>query len=333
MKTTKIVLVFAALATALGAQPKRRLEKPEKVEKPVETIQPAPTPPPEESTADRFEIHASYAKGSKLMGYNDPRYLAADKTDYLKSDAMTANLEFTAKVPYRIRSGSLVGITDILDGVDYLRFGGQITGWSVLTGPGISIPKTGAPASGDAVSANIDAATRPGLGFYFGVGRQNMEIDLGLTVSLAFASEGSRTKYVTDATGVVQTDAAGNYRTEQVPGRGTFISDAFVLPTFRFAWGARDSLQFFISAGREQFEFQRDYLQSYFRLPFGKIFKLDLGIGLYPNATLFLQPNFEIGRVTIGLRGGIAVNYYMPELRRVGLADSLYIGASISGRF
>lgn len=288
---------------------------------------------PPEKLADRFEIFAAFARGNKLVGYNDPRYVANDKTDYLQSDAMTANLEFTARVPYRVRSGNNSALADIFDGVDLLRFGGQVTGWSILSGPGISIPKIGAPVNSDAVSAKINTATRPGLGFFMGVGKQNFEVDLGFTVSVSIENEGPRTKYVINSAGIVQTDASGNPLTEQVPGRSAGISDAFVLPTFRFVWGQRNNLQFFVSAGREQFEFQRDYLQTYFRLPVAGFFKLDLGIGLFPNATFFLQPNFEFGRLMIGLRGGIALNYYVPELRRVGLSDSLYLGASVSGRF
>lgn len=332
MKTTLTTLALVFGAAALYAEPKAKTPLADKLaELPPAQTQPGEAPPPQ--LADRFEIFASYAKGSKLAGYNDPRYLANDKTDYLKSDAMTANLEFTARVPYRVRSGNNSALADIFDGVDFLRFGGQITGWSVLTGPSINIPKTGSPINGDAVTANINAASRPGLGFFFGVGKNSFEVDFGLTVSLAFANEGARTRYVTNAAGVVQTDASGNYLTEQVPGRGMFISDAFVLPTFRFVWGQRNNLQFFVSAGREQFEFQRDYLQTYFRLPIATWLKLDLGIGLFPSATFFLQPNLEFKGFTIGLRGGFALNYYAPELRKVSPADSLYLGASVSGRF
>lgn len=333
MKTTTLIPALLLWVAGIAAETKPKI--PLALEKALGTDapkEPASDNSPEKPV-DRFEVFAAFARGNKLVGYNDPRYLANDKTDYLKSDAMTANLEFTVRVPYRVRSGGNSALADIFDGVDFLRFGGQVTGWSVLTGPGISIPKTGAPISAEAVSASINAASRPGLGFFFGIGKNSFEVDLGLTVSLAFANEGSRTKYVTNGAGTVQTDGSGNYLTEQAPGRGMFISDAFVLPTFRFVWGQRNNMQFFVSAGREQFEFQRDYLQTYFRLPVAGFFKLDLGVGLFPNATLFLQPNFEFGRLMIGLRGGIALNYYVPELRRVGLSDSLYVGVSVSGRF
>jgi len=329
----KISTLLLALNMAIAAAPL----KPKNVtsEKLSELTAPPPTNPdqPAEPLRDRFEIFAAFARGSKLVGYNDPRYIASDKTDYLKSEAMTANLEFTGRMPYRIRSGNNSALGDLFDGVDYLRFGGQFTGWSILSGQSIVVPKTGSPINADAVKANIDAATRPGVGFHFGIGKSNFELDLGINVSLAFANEGSRTRYVTNAAGAVQTDSSGGYLTEQVPGRGMFISDAFVLPTLRFVWGERHNLQFFVTAGRELFEFQRDYLQTYFRLPVANFFKLDLGIGLFPTATLFLQPNFDFGGVMLGIRGGLSLNYYATELRRVGFADSFYLGASASGRF
>jgi hypothetical protein len=184
MKTTTLIPALLLWVAGIAAEAKPRI--PLVTEKPAGADalkEPASDSLPEK-LADRFEIFAAYARGNKLVGYNDPRYVANDKTDYLKSDAMTANLEFTARVPYRVRSGSNSALADIFDGVDFLRFGGQITGWSILTGPDIAIPKIGAPVYSDAVTAKIDAATRPGLGFFFGVGKKNFEVDFGLTVSL-----------------------------------------------------------------------------------------------------------------------------------------------------
>lgn len=283
-----------------------------------------PAPP----FTERFEIFASFSQGTRLVGYTDPRYVASDKTDYLESPAMTANIEFSGKIPYRIKgSPSDSALQDIFAGTEYLRIGGQLNGWSILNSSSVAIPKTGAPLNADAVNANLNATTRPGLGFFFGFGKRDFEIDFGVTTALAFEYEGNRTRRVVDASGNV-TGA-----TEEVAGRGLFIANAFVLPTFRMAWGARDDLQFFVSAGRETFEYQRDYIQTYFRIPMASFLKMDFGVGLFPNATLFLQPNLVFGNIMVGLRGGISLNYYESELRRVSINDALYFALSVSGRF
>lgn len=338
--TLCFTLPLAAQGKNRGVQPKGNAKAPQKTLETSPVLVPVAPPPPAASEAtpfvlrDRFEIFASYAQGKKLVGFTDPRYVANDKTDYLESDALTANLEFTFKVPYQIKGNpSDSTLQEFFHGTEYLRIGGQLTGWSILSAQSVAIPKTGAPINGQAVSANLNSATRPGIGFFFGIGKRDLEVDLGITMSLAFENEGSRTRRVVDANGNVQTDASGNVVTEQVPGRGLFISNAFVLPTFRMVWGARGNLQFYLTAGREMFEFQRDYIQSYFRLPLASFFKFDIGVGFFPTATLFLQPNFELGPVMLGIRGGITLNYYDSELKRVSITDAVYFGASLSGRF
>ncbi|AFM13033.1 hypothetical protein [Turneriella parva] len=318
----KVAAKTAPAPAKANAAPALEAAKPEAA---PEAPQSAPAPLP---FKERFEVFASFSQGTRLVGYTDPRYVASDKTDYLESAAMTANLEFTGKIPYRIKGSATDSVLqDVFAGTEYLRLGGQLTGWSILNSSSVSIPKTGAPLNADAVNANLNATTRPGIGFFFGFGKRDFEIDFGVTTALAFEYEGNRTRRVVDAAGNV-TGA-----TEEVPGRGLFIANAFVLPTFRMAWGSRDDLQFFISAGRETFEYQRDYVQTYFRLPMASFLKFDFGVGLFPNATLFLQPNFVFGNIMVGVRGGISLNYYESELRRVSINDALYFAISASGRF
>lgn len=335
MTRTLVILTTAvALTSPQFAQAKRKAEaaraKPAAepiAAPPVTEVTPVIAPEPA-APIDRYEIFASFSQGNRLEGYTDPRYVAEDKTDYLKSPAMTGNIEFTVKVPYRIKGNATDStLQEIFAGTEYLRIGGQLTSWSILNGSNVAIPKTGAPINADAVSANLASTTRPGFGFFFGFGKRDLEVDLGVTVALAFEREGSRTRRVVDANGNV-TGA-----TEEVAGRGLFIANAFVLPTFRLAWGGQNDLQYVISAGRETFEYQRDYLQTYFRIPVASMLKVDLGVGLYPNATLFLQPNLIFGKVMVGLRGGISLNYYESELKRVSVTDAIYFAASVSGRF
>lgn len=333
-----INLPLAAQGKNRGVQAKGAQKTPPKAIEPAPVAENLPKPlipePPPMALTERYEIFSSFSQGKKLVGFTDPRYVANDKTDYLKSDAMTGNLEFTVKVPYQIRgNASDSTLQEIFHGTEYLRIGGQLTGWGILSGQSVSVPKTGAPINGQAVSAILNSATRPGIGFFFGFGKRDLEVDLGITMSLAFENEGSRTRRIVDANGNPVLDGSGNVTTEQVAGRGLFISNAFVLPTFRLAYGARGSLQFIVAAGRELFEFQRDYVQSYFRIPVVSFLKFDIGVGFFPNATLFMQPNIEIGPVTLGLRGGITLNYYDSELRRVSIPDAIYFGVSLSGRF
>ncbi len=335
-RTLPILIIVLTCTLPQFSQAKRKTE-PARA-KSAETINlPLAAPAAPASTAvaeqpplpiDRYEIFASFSQGNRLEGYTDPRYVAEDKTDYLKSPAMTGNIEFTVKVPYRIKGNAADStLQEIFAGTEYLRIGGQLTGWSILSGSNVTIPKTGAPLNADAVNASLTSTTRPGLGFFFGFGKRDLEVDLGMTMALAFENEGSRTRRVVDTNGNV-TGA-----TEEVAGRGLFISNAFVLPTFKLAWGGSDSLQYVISAGRETFEYQRDYLQTYFRIPMATFLKFDLGVGLYPNATLFLQPNLIFGKVMVGLRGGISLNYYESELKRVSVSDAVYFALSVSGRF
>lgn len=331
MKTIIAIAVLLLTGAGITAQNKTRTPgaKPPEEAKPVQ-----PKSAAAETLSERIEIYASFSQGKKLVGFSDPRYVADDKTDYLKSEAMSANLDFTVKVPYAIRAGANdSALQELFHGTEYLRIGGQFTGWTVLNGQSVSIPKTAAPINGEAVNANLNAATRPGLGLHFGLGKRDFEVDLGIAVSLAFENEGYRTRRIIDANGNPVLDATGNVATEQVPGRGLFVANAFALPTFRLMWGAPGNLQFFVTAGRELFEFQRDYLQSYFRLPIASFFRLDLGVGFFPNATLFVQPNIILGSLTLGVRGGMTLNYYESELRRVSIPDALYFGASLSARF
>lgn len=337
IRNLSILIFTLTLTLPQFSQAKRKLEanRTKATSEPVAPSIGAPaTPPvgvmPEQPPMpiDRYEIFASFAQGNRLEGYTDPRYVAEDKTDYLKSQAMTGNFEFTVKVPYRIKGNAADStLQEIFAGTEYLRIGGQLTGWSILSGKNVTIPKTGAPLNADAVNASLTSTTRPGIGFFFGFGKRDLEVDLGMTMALAFENEGSRTRRVVDASGNV-TGA-----TEEVAGRGLFISNAFVLPTFKLAWGSRDDLQYVISAGRETFEYQRDYLQTYFRIPVATFLKMDVGVGLYPNATLFLQPNLVFGKIMVGLRGGISLNYYESELKRVSVTDAVYFAVSVSGRF
>ncbi len=331
-------LPLAAQGKNRGTQGKGAQKTPLKAIEPALVAENQPKPltpePPPMALSERYEIFTSFSQGKKLVGFTDPRYTANDKTDYLKSDAMTGNLEFTVKVPYQIKGNANDStLQEIFHGTEYLRIGGQLTGWGILSGQNVSIPKTSAPINGQAVSATLNSATRPGIGFFFGFGKRDLEVDLGITMSLAFENEGSRTRRIVDANGNPVLDGSGNVTTEQVAGRGLFISNAFVLPTFKLAYGARGNLQFIVAAGRELFEFQRDYVQSYFRLPVLSFFKFDIGVGFFPNATLFMQPNFDIGPLTLGIRGGITLNYYDSELRRVSIPDAIYFGVSLSGRF
>ncbi len=334
-RTLPILIIVLTCTLPQFSQAKRKTE-PARA-KSAETINlPLAAPAAPASTAvaeqpplpiDRYEIFASFSQGNRLEGYTDPRYVAEDKTDYLKSPAMTGNIEFTVKVPYRIKGNAADStLQEIFAGTEYLRIGGQLTGWSILNGSNVAIPKTGAPINADAVNATLASATRPGLGFFFGFGKRDLEVDLGLTVTVAIENEGSRTRRIVDSNGNVT-------GVEEVPGRGAGFVNAFVLPTFRLAWGGHNDLQYVISAGRETFEYQRDYLQTYFRIPVASMVKVDLGVGLYPNATLFLQPNLIFGKVMVGLRGGISINYYESELQRVSLTDAIYFAASVSGRF
>lgn len=277
---------------------------------------------------EKYELYISFAQGKRLVGYEDPRYISEDKSDYLKSGAMTGNMEFTVKMAQRIKSSTHDSpLQSIFTGTEYLRVGGQIIGWSTLNGSSISIPKTGPPMNGIPVNASLEAATRPGIGFFFGFGGKDFEIDFGLITLLAFEREGNRTRRIIDSNG----NDTGN--TEEVPGRGLFIANAFVLPTFRLSYGEPNNLQFFISAGRETFEFHKDYLQSYFRIPSADFLSIDVGVGLFPNATLFVQPNVSLSVVTIGLRGGISLNHYTSELKRVSLTDAIYFACSVSSKF
>lgn len=339
IRTVCIITLSMAIATPILAQPKPTKPQAPAAAKPAaattqsaadETKPSALIDAPADPAPERYEIFTSYSQGKKLIGYTDGRYVGNDKTNYLKSDALTANIEFAIKIPYRIRGGrSDSTLQDIFHGTDYLRFGGQLSGWSILNGSSISAPKVGSIA---ASSATLPAQTRPGMGFFFGFGKKDFELDIGFNMSLAFENEGSRTKYVF-VNGVQQLDASGNPITEQESGRGLFISNAFVWPTFKMFWGARDSLQYFITAGRETFEVQRDYIQTFFRLPLGAIVRLDIGAGVYPNATFFLQPNFLIGPIMLGLRGGISLNYYSDDLKRVAVTDAIYLSGSLSARF
>lgn len=320
--------VLLLSGAALGAIPRNKPEP--HPEPPLVTLPVAP-PPPEAST---FEIHASYMQGQKLAGYNDPRYTADDKTDYLKSGAQTANLEFGIKIPYKVNKASDSIFSDVFGGMDHLRFGGQITGWSIPNGANVAIPKLGPPVNSTApVSASIVAMTRPGVGFFFGFGKKYFEIDLGLHISADIQCENSRTRRVFDANGNAVLDGSGNIVTEQVAGRGCSPATIYGLPTLKFSWGARGDLQFFIAAGRETFEFHRDYVQTYFRIPLMSFLKLDIGAGLFPNATIFMQPNVDLGPITLGIRAGISLNYYEKDLRYVSPDDAFYLGASLSGRF
>lgn len=330
MKTTTLLPVLLLCAAELGAIPRN------KPERPAETAPPAAVAPPATATPDhRFELHASLAQGNKLAGYNDPRYVAPDKSDYLKSSAQTANLEFAVKIPYKTDPANREALLwGLFDGMEFLRFGGQLTAWAIPAGANVSIPKLGAPVnSGEAVNATIEAMARPGIGFFFGFGKKDFELDIGIHIAADIQCEGSRTRRVFDGNGNAVLDGSGNIVTEQIPGRGCSPATIYGLPTLKFSWGARGDLQFFVSAGRETFEFHRDYLQTYFRIPLWTFLKLDLGAGLFPNATLFVQPNFDLGPVSLAVRGGLSLNYYESELRRVALADAFYLAVSVSGRF
>lgn len=96
-----------------------------------------------------------------------------------------------------------------------------------------------------------------------------------------------------------------------------------MLPTFRLAWGGRNDLQYVISAGRDFLNTNATICRPTLKIPVASMLKVDLGVGLYPNATVFLQPNLVFGKVMVGLRGGISINYYETELKRVSVTDAI----------
>lgn len=278
--------------------------------------------------SEAFEIHMSYSQGRKLVGYTDPRYVADDKTDYLESAAMTANLELLYRLPYKVKADpDRRPIENMFAGVEYLRIGMVLNGWSIQNGSSISIPAINAPVNSDAVEAELKSEFRPGLGFFIGYGKITSELDFGLTLMPSFETEGSRTRRIVDTNGNLTGE------TEEVPGRGTFITNWYVVPTFKWVYGRKRTLQFIASAGRGTYEFNRDYLQTYFRIPMWHFLSIETGIGLYPTATLFLQPNLHFGDFLLGLRGGITMNYYEDELKRVSITDTLYFALTLSAKF
>lgn len=335
MKTNTIVVFLLLCGAEIAAQTRNKTitgKPPEEVKSTA--VRPNGMENAGRRNIDRFEIVVSASQGKAIAGYNDPRYVADDKSDYLKSNAISGNVDFVINVPFKPGDSAFEqNFKELFTDLDFLRFGGQLTGRTILEGQSIFIPRTNAPINAEEVRRTLPSATQPGFGFFFGVGGPSIVIDLGVNISAPIEYEGSRTRRLIDANGNLLLDASGNALTEQVPGRGGSFGAVVALPTFKLLWGARNNLQFAVSAGRDTFAFHRDYIQTYFRVPIVSFLKLDFGAGLYPTASIFLQPNIEMGPVTVGLRGGISLNYYDSEIKRVSLVDAIYFGGSLSARF
>lgn len=128
MIRTFVILIFAATFTLPQfAQAKRKLEptRAKAATDPVASTTPPEAQPvtplryPNPSNVMNFLRRSRRATG--FEGYTDPRYVAEDKTDYLKSPAVTGNIEFTVKVPYRIKGNAADStLREIFAGTEYL---------------------------------------------------------------------------------------------------------------------------------------------------------------------------------------------------------------------
>ncbi len=280
------------------------------------------------SELNRTTALVFYGYGKKLSGYEDPLYVAEDKSDYLKSNAHTIAAEVTFQVAH-----NFTGDMPITQSADHLRVGLQLSSWLTPQGKNIVIPETGAPLFTDRVEAELAAERLTGLGFFMGLGGEHFHFDGGLLMTVDIRYEEQRLRRVIDADGNPVLNPDNSVKTEYVPGRGLFISDIYLIPTLQIRYGREKDIHLYFNILRGVYQYTADFVNLTVAIPLGENFRLDSGVGLAPRATLFLQPVIRYAGFEFALKGGLILNFYEAELPRVAITDSLYGQIAVNATF
>lgn len=269
------------------------------------------------------EITSFWGYHTQLFGYEDRRYVDGDNGDYLKTFAQYLGAEFVQR---GVKTDSPDSEHIVLGGAVLLYVQNSFsprTLYAVVPG---ATAAAGAPTlSEQIVPSDIDdrAARFQLTGSVFG-GYQDewWGAEGGLSVFVKGFEEKVRKRY--NRVGeIVEGD-----------GRGwVFGNGSLILPNFRLRVGTEVLPHFVVTLHREHYDPGYGAFQARVVLPFGDLFKLQVGGSMFQTSSIFVEPTVNLGGVSLAVRGGTILNYNDKAFTRVGIFEGLFVAASAGYRW
>lgn len=255
-------------------------------------------------TLHTLSVYTGYHK--HIYGYEDYRYVASDKGDYISALAGYAGVEYERK--------GLKGIDPQWE--DNIMLGGNLNFYmqdkfsqkTLYAVPSLDIEEELIPKNQD------DRESRFQLSFGFFVGYDNDWAALagGLTAKLSGYDETVRLKYAPDGS-IVDSD-----------GRGWVWDDSILLPNFYFRFGWVEYPHLVLELYRENYDPGYGSLQGKLNIPASKNVHIAIGGSFWETSSVFLEPSLHFDAWSIAIRAGTVINYYDDDLSRVGVLEGFY---------
>lgn len=260
---------------------------------------------------------------TQLFGYEDRRYVDGDNGDYLKTLAWYSGAEFVQR-----------GVDTDSPDSQHIVLGGAVllyvqNAFSPRTLYAVT-PGAGAPAGAptlaeQTVPSDIDdrAARFQLTGSVFGGYTDEWwGAEGGLSVFIKGFEEKVRKRYARDGQII---DGAG---------RGwVFGNGSLVLPNLRLRVGTEVLPHFIVTLHREHYDPGYGAFQARVVMPFGQLFKLQVGGSMLPTSSIFVEPTVNLGDLSVAVRGGTILNYNDEAFTRVGIFEGLFVSGAVGYRW
>lgn len=241
-----------------------------------------------------------------IYGYEDQRYVASDKGDYISALAGYGGIEYERK--------GLKGLDprwekDILLGGNvnfYIQ--DKFSKKTLYAVPSREIPKETVPEDRDDRESRFQLS----FGFFAGYDHQWVALTGGLTAKLSGYDETERLKYAPDGS-IMDSD-----------GRGWVWDDSILLPNFYFRFGWIEYPHLVFELYRENYDPGYGSLQGKINIPAHANFHIAIGGSFWETASVFLEPSLHMKNWFLGIRTGTIINYYDDDLSRVGVFEGFY---------
>ncbi len=250
--------------------------------------------------------------GNRIYGYQDRRYTdLSDQGDYLKKMTQLVGIEFHKTDLSSISQD----LKDIRLGANiFFNHHSSFNQKTLYAVPSKYIPEE------EVFEDKEDSYGRYWLnmGFFAGVNKKWYGLDVGLTYTTKAMYEEKRDH--ANPEGVI----------EEIDGRGWVWEDSGLELNFYARLGLEESINISLSYLRENYDPLYGKLMTKIHIPVFEYFSLNIGGYLYSTNAVFLEPAFVYGDFSLLLKVGTVINYNDDDITRVGIADSLFGGLSVS---
>ncbi len=260
-------------------------------------------------------INTFFGYHNHLYGYKDKRYVAADKGDYLKTNAYYLGAEYR-KSGFEMISPEMKNLE--LGGNVNMQKIGSYDSKTLYAVPSLGIPQETFPSS----SKIQDRVSKfyLNIGFYAGWNLKWLGFDFGLTGLIDGYNEEYRKKVKADAT------------VYKAKGRGWVTDGGMVIPNFHFRIGPESFAHFNFSFMRGHYDPTYGKLIADVVIPLNPYFSLKTGAYLYQTEAIFVEPILNISSISLGMRFGTILSYNDSKFTRVGITEGLFISGSVAAK-